>query len=274
MTTWGVTMVKDEDDVIYQTLRHMETQVDGIVLLENGSTDHTQSEISLWAGDRNCELLVIQDSEPGYYQADKMTKAASRAHSLGASWVIPFDADEIWTHNSGTPINELLAQHDAHHDNGLAGAVIMAKLFNYYTTDVDEGSPGGTEVGELPPFERMTWRMGEAQPLDKVIVAWSDHMAITQGNHNATGGFEYHVSGFEVRHYPYRSAEQFIRKAINGAAAYAATDLPWSMGQHWREYGLHYERGGEDALRAIYTEYFHYRSPSSAGLVHDPARLG
>ena len=31
--------------------------------------------------------------------------------------------------------------------------------------------------------------------------------------------------------------EQFVSKVRNGAAAYAATDLPPEAGAHWRQYG-------------------------------------
>ncbi len=80
------------------------------------------------------------------------------------------------------------------------------------------------------------------------------------------------VSGvLQVRHFPYRSAAQFVRKAITGAAAYACTDLPPDQGAHWRAYGEIAERHGTEALADVFREHFWFRSPTDSGLVHDPA---
>jgi hypothetical protein len=70
----------------------------------------------------------------------------------------------------------------------------------------------------------------------------------------------------EVRHYPYRSPEQMIRKARNGAAAYAATDLPETVGQHWRDYG----RLTDEQIGEVFRRYFWSADPEADGLVHDP----
>jgi hypothetical protein len=121
----------------------------------------------------------------------------------------------------------------------------------------------------------MRYRVAEPAGIPKVIARWQPGMILEAGNHAVTYGGQplpnvSRGTGVEVRHFPYRSENQFVRKAINGSRAYAATDLPWGTGQHWREYGLLYEQGGEQALRDAYQAHFVYDLPSADGLVYDP----
>jgi hypothetical protein len=110
-----------------------------------------------------------------------------------------------------------------------------------------------------------------------VAFRWHPDAVIHQGNHDVTlPEYEFARSGGEfvamqVRHFPYRSPEQMVRKARNGAAAYAATDLPAEQGAHWRSYGDLIDRYGEEALHDVYRQHFWFLSPVDAGLVCDPA---
>lgn len=265
MNVWAVTMVRDEADVIEATLRHVAAQgVAGIIVADNGSTDDTLRLVRKVAESVDCTFVIQNDSEPGYWQSRKMTALAEQAHALGAKWIWPFDADEIWYHGDGLLVDEieLQAARNPHHD------VIQSRLWHHMPTAVD---PEGAT-----PFHRIAYRLADEAPIGKVIVRWEPGAIIHAGNHEATVpgyGNRPLATSIQIRHFPYRSADQFVRKAINGSEAYAATNLPWGTGQHWREYGVHYERGGEEALHAIFREHFFYDLPSASGLVHDPTRL-
>lgn len=255
MSVWAVTMVKDEADVIERTLRHVAAQgVAGIIVSDNMSTDGTTDILRALSAE--LPLYIEHDEQVGYYQAQKMTRLADRAYMLGAEWILPFDADEVWQHDARVPIATLVA--------GVKTGWIEVPLTNHYVTGVD---PGGH------PFDSMGYRWGEAQPIPKVLVRWEDGCQLHQGNHGVTYPFPQvpsSIEGLEIRHFPYRSEEQFVSKAINGSAAYAATDLEWGIGQHWREYGAHFDKGGRPALAAIFQNHFVYDLPSAAGMVYDP----
>lgn len=257
---WGITMVKDSEDIIYHTLLHQaEEGLSGIIVADNMSTDNTRKEIEK-AQDvlkgSPCQIIVIEDNEAGYYQSRKMTELARRANALGADWILPFDDDELFF-ACDTIANFLNTLPD--HVN-----VVQADLYNHFGSGLD---PQG-----LIPFQNMGWRQKEKGALPKVAFRYHKHAIIGQGNHSVQIPAEQTVKGLEIRHFPYRSWEQFKRKALNGAAAYKATDLPENMGQHWRQYFQQIEKWGDDVVRKeVFEKYFWHFSPVENGLILDPA---
>lgn len=260
----GITRVKDEIDVLPYVLELLQHEVDGFVLCDNNSTDGTRE--FLYAFQDICPLpvVVVDDPEVGYYQSRKMTDLAARAAAEGAEWVIPFDADEIWATDGriadalGALPPEVL--------------VVEASLHDHVATALDPDLKN--------PVARIGWRRTQQAPLRKVAIRAADHQGplgfvIHQGNHGASFPGVLHPPAvtnlLEVRHFPYRSAEQFIRKARNGAAAYAATDLPEDAGAHWRGYGRILDESGPDALAGVFREWFWSAQPQLENLVLDPA---
>lgn len=253
MKTTGIAMVKDEADVIEGVLRHMADEVDALIVANNGSTDGTRDILDRLAGE--LPLTVLDDPDPAYHQSAKMSALAARAADAGADWIVPFDADEIWFALEDR-ISVVLA--------GLDCQVAVAELTNHFCTSVD--------VDDADPFRSMVWRQAEPARLPKVAFRYQPRTVIHQGNHGVTlpyGGVWRTV--LQVRHFPYRSAAQMVRKARNGAAAYRATDLPADQGAHWRQYGEIIDRHGPEALEAVFQEHFWYLSPTDSGLVRDPA---
>lgn len=263
MKLWAVAMVKDEVDVIEATLRHVAAQgVDGIIVADNGSTDGTREVLDIAAERLPCNVVIVGDSQVGYWQSLKMTALAQEAHDCGADWVWPFDADELFYWGATKKLADVVEHAD--------GDWIEARLWHHFVTGLD------ANAGKGNPFTRMRYRSQEQAPIGKVIVKWQNGCTLLAGNHGCTFPAGHIVSSerdVQVRHFPYRSEDQFVSKAINGSRAYAATDLPWSTGQHWREYGMIYERGGEEALREVFRAHFVHDLPSASGLVYDPARL-
>lgn len=254
MTVWGVTMVRDEADCIAGTLRHMADEVDHLLVADNLSTDGTREILAELAD--TLPLTVVDDLDPAHYQSRKMSALAAQAAEQGATWIVPFDADEIWYARSGRLYEVLPALPPAN--------VALAQLTNHYSTAVDPD--------ETDPFLRMVWRDRDPLGLPKVAFRWEHDAVIHEGNHGVTlpsGSHE--VWALEIRHFPYRSPEQFVRKARNGAAALTQTDLPDGVGAHWRSYGALLDRFGEDTLGDVFREHFWHLSPTDSGLVLDPA---
>lgn len=255
MATFGITMVKNEEDVIGYTLQNMVEQVNHVIVADNLSTDNTRDILHGFGS----SVTVVDDKDPAYRQSEKMTALANRAKSLGATWVVPFDADEWWEPLKASTIKEALA--------GLDQDVAIAKMYNFVPTDEDT-------VDCRNPVLRMSWRLKEWNPLHKVACRTHQGLVIEMGNHAATYPYQ-SVRAVDdvlrVRHYPWRSPEQFVNKAVQGGRALALTDLPDHMGAHWRQYNALVEREGPEALRAVFQEHFYYKSPTLHGnLEFDP----
>lgn len=253
---FGISMMKDEADVAYHTVMHMaEEGCDGIIVADNNSTDGTREELERAQADAPCPIIIEDDPEVGYYQADKMTRLAHRAADHGATWLVPFDADEIW-YAEHALADVLRVQ------QGSVG-VMHAALYNHFRT--------GLDTGDAIPFRSMIWRQLNPGPLPKVAFRHKPSIRVLQGNHGVEGTRGAAHAGLMIRHFPYRSWEHFKRKAENGAKAYEATDLPMEEGAHWRGYGEILARHGEGALKEVYDTYFDFLSPVNEGMVRDPA---
>lgn len=259
VTVVAVGMIKDESDVIVHTLRHLLEEVDAVVVADNLSTDGTSDALRVAQEKFPDRVLVLNDDEPGYYQSQKMTHLANVARrEFGADWVVPFDADEWWY----SPFGRL---GDVLEEVAPQWLAVPATVYDHVVTGADD-------VSQANPYLRLEWRRPEPLKLPKVACRWRDDLVIEQGNHGAS--YQGRATLFDpllvVRHFPYRSLEQFIRKARNGAAAYAAAGerLPETYGAHWRGWG----RLTDEQLEDVYTTWYTRPDPAQTTIADDGER--
>lgn len=249
MPVIGISLVRDEADIIEQTVSWMLTQVDCVLIMDNGSVDGTREILD------RLDVTVFDDPDVGHYQSRKMSWLAQQAKTLGPEWVVPFDADEFWYSPFGRIADVLTARPEA---------IATAAIFNHRPTGVDPRSDD--------PITRMGWRERAELPLHKVACRPTVPVKIHDGNHNASYAAPVVHGQLVVRHFPYRSAEQFERKARNGSQALAATNLPDETGQHWRDYGRLLEAHGPTVLHDVFREHFYTAEPAGdPALIFDPA---
>lgn len=252
MRTIGISMVRDEVDIIASTLRHMAGEVDLLIVADNGSRDGTRQVLEDLTAELS--LVVRDDPDPAHYQSRKMTALAAEWADPG-DWVVPFDADEIWSSPFGR-ISSVLAATDA--------TVARALLYDHHRT--------GQDVDDPDPVRSMVWRRKAHNPLPKVAFRWAAGAIIHDGNHDVTlPGYRHDEDVLEVRHFPARSAAQWTRKGVQGGAALALTDLPEDTGKHWRDYAALAAAHGPDILADVYANHWSFPDPVAAGLVRDPA---
>lgn len=256
MTVIGISLAKNNIDIIGVGIEHMLTQVDHVIVSDNNSTDGARELLTKYP------ITILDDPEPGYFQSRKMTALAKVARNMGADWVVPFDSDEIWYSPFGT-IKEVLG------DISPQWLIAPADLYDHVTSTEDDPE-------ELNPVKRIGWRRSYKGVLPKVACRWREDLVIEQGNHSARydGGSTNQNGLLVIRHYPYRSTDQFIRKVRDGVAAYAATDLPESSGAHWKDYGRILDSMGEAGIEQVYNTWFHLDAPETLdGVIYDPAPI-
>jgi glycosyltransferase involved in cell wall biosynthesis len=228
----AISMVRDEQDVIGHTLELMLSQVDHAIVADNLSTDRTRLILESF-GDR---VTIVEDSEPGYFQADKMTALAHQAGAIGAEWVCPFDADEAWW----------LPDLDT-----VDADVVTTRPFVYVPQPDDSEDPN--------PIARLRWRLPEPERQNKVCFRYHRDAQLHMGQHDVERPGR-RIEAGRVRHYQYRTLEQVRRKVSNGVGAYGAANLPSLYGSHWRNL----DAFDDDDLRSWWNEYL------AQELVYDP----
>ena len=238
----AVSMFRNEGDVAKRVVEHLLAQgVNAVVVADNGSTDCTRMQLESVRG----AVEIIDDPEVGYYQSEKMTRLAHHAMWLGADWIVPFDADEVWYGEGGRTIAESLARCTAD----------VAVAFGY-----DHIARHDDPAGH--PFDVIQWRRPHRQKLPKVAFRPHPTMKLAQGNHMVRHPGRIANDILCYRHFQYRSLSQMTAKVRNGTDAYKATDLPEHEGAHWRRLA----ELSDDELEAEWL-----RLCSTDDLVHDPA---
>jgi glycosyltransferase involved in cell wall biosynthesis len=239
-------MCKDEEDIVGTVVRHMLTQVDFVFVADNLSTDSTPQILADIASEHS-NLIVYVDDVVAYEQSKKMTALAHLAREeVGAEWIVPFDADEIWY----SPFRSLGSFLDALPDSDM---IVPANLYDHVATSLDD-------QGDPDPVSRIRWRRMDPGALPKVAVRWAEDLVIGMGNHDASYDQPARTSQHRlaIRHFPYRSTKQVLSKIRNGAEAYAATDLPEHYGAHWRGWGAVLEQEGPEAIDRLFRKW-HWR---------------
>ncbi|WP_162143138.1 glycosyltransferase family 2 protein [Granulicoccus phenolivorans] len=232
-SVWAVTMVRNEADVIGDTVQHLLDQgVAGILVADNGSVDGTAQVIR---GLNDARVYLVDDREPAFFQAAKLTELARRAAGAGADWIVPFDGDEFWFGLEGSLIDSL---------RSLASPIAVAHVHNAF-----------------PSPEGGGWRLDTSPArLQKVAFRWHRLAYLHHGNH-AVFRPGRPTERLRVLHTPWRSFEQFERKIRLGAAAMdlargRRTDSD-TGGDHWRDLALL-----DDAdLRTAWSDLLNGRAP-------------
>ena len=270
-------LVKDEADIIEFTVRHLLDQVDHVIVADNLSTDGTYELLKRIGSEPRAgraSLDIWIDEEVGYYQSRKMTDLGRRAYELGYDWYLPCDADEYWYSPFGR-ISDVLAGVSEREPQLL---FLRARVLNHLVTPLDPAD-------EPNPFRRLGYRLVEENPLPKVACRTSPALTVGMGNHEAwnhgiVSSARATVADGElvVRHFPWRSEEQFLRKITNGSRAYAAApEVDETFGAHWRQFGLPGDPWFEEHVRQWFRDYGYRANPldlTYEPLIYDPALVG
>ena len=101
-------MVKNEMDIIESFLRYNLNILDGMIILDNGSTDSTLNIIKC-VKDEGFSVFYIEDEDIKYQQDKKMSKLLKIAvDEFDADIIIPLDVDEFITSNDNGNPREML----------------------------------------------------------------------------------------------------------------------------------------------------------------------
>jgi glycosyltransferase involved in cell wall biosynthesis len=280
MRLFGVTMVRNEADVIEAFVRHNLGVLDGLVIVDHGSFDGT-AEILAKLKAEGLPLRTVHDEDPAYRQSQTMTALAREALARdGADFVFALDADEFLKVESRSGLERVLAEVPP----GMHAAMHwLTYVPDAFDDDATEFGPG-----------HLWWRLkAERQSLLKVvasrallarpsdIIAMGNHAIASQGVANTPPHARLRQEGVALAHCPVRSRTQLESKIIVGYLAnLAARQADRRLARHWRELYDELRAGGTfgpERLREIASNYGlpikNWRPVTEIELVEDPVHL-
>jgi hypothetical protein len=240
MNIVGVAMVKNEEDIIECFVRYHLSYLDGMLVLDNGSSDATAKILA----SLRREGLAIQlryDPRVAYDQA-RLTTALAReaADALEADFVVILDADEFLRGRAGGDVRLAL-------ESALRGTDLAFVRWSTYVPD-SRGEVEETDGLRADVLRRVPWRRRtEAVTVCKVIVSRAlclrPGFELRQGNHDVVrrpgeslpSGTA--IDALSIAHFPVRSYEQARRKYLIGWLANLAREQPVLF-----DWALYYQR--------------------------------
>jgi hypothetical protein len=252
----GVSMVKNECDIIELFARINTRVFDHLFVLDDGSTD-TTTEILELLRHEGLPLTVWRCQTLGYEQASATLDAVRRVAALGAyDWIMPLDADEFVERAT---LRDELAQ---------CGGCDCAKLL--WRTYV----PVSERFSELdaPLWSAFRARSFEPVAYGKVVLSAkvARRAVLQRGNHEA-----YHPSGRELQarvlatrlaHVPVRSSDQIVSKVLVGSHKYSLSrQRTEGQGAHWDDVAAQVRQAGYVADLALLRRLAsNYAAPSDS----------
>ena len=295
-----ISMVKDEEDIIYENLVwHFATGFRKFIIFDNNSNDQTSLLIRKFAKETNglTTVFIIDDPIVAYDQSKIMTIGYRMAHELWpeVEWFFPVDADEFWIFSQDPKIalDKIPKNIDA----------VAAIRLRYYPSEDYATFPLEEEFWHKLHYRDSLWR--EFTPdryqhfmVPKIFLRYSSDFSLATGNHfviykglfsipadqeeqtlyhNPIIDVRYDAAdkyGIFMREYHMRSIEQTKKKFTNALIAASKVEknnkTALQPGTHWTNY-KHYlaaTDSPDEAAKLKFESYF--QSVEEGKLIDDP----
>jgi hypothetical protein len=240
MKLWGVAMARNEADVIEAFVRHNLTVLDGLAVVDHGSTDATPAILAALSAD-GLPLRIEVDAELEFRQSEIVTRLARRIFATtDADFIFLLDADEFLKVRSRDRLETALAS--------LPPGVHAIQEWQTYVPDfyrvLDPASliRSARRVvhGLEPRYRAVVSRDFLHSP---TLIAEGNHLVVRRvgaENHPRIQHARLTVDESAVAHIPIRSAAQFGAKiAIGWLSCLMQPGRAPGLSSHWRDsYGL------------------------------------
>lgn len=243
-----------DGDIAAYTLRHLLGEgIDKILIDLVPTEDETNALVHELAGQYPDQIEIFPSEDVSIWGSRRMTRLANIAYDRGVELVLPCDADELFFSRNGIPLADEIRK--------LQGWLWGVQVYMHLASATDSLDPN--------PYLRMVHRQKEPLRLNKIICRYNPRMVIDEGNHGASWQDGRKIAGdwcpIEMRHFPYRSADQFVKKVkVTEKAILATPGYPQEWGVHYKMYANTLKIAGEQALRDWYYRWFYLGAPEQA----------
>lgn len=206
---FSISMVKNEDDVIESFVRYNLHVFDGMIILDNGSTDDTVKILKMLKSE-GLPVFLFEDNDREFDQVNKMNKLLLKAvDEFKSDIVVPLDADEfLISSKKGNP-RKFLEKIDSD--------TYYEVKWRTYVPDF-----GKNNVKKFVPSKITLSRDDSLEEFFKVIIpkelVKNYAVKLTKGNHglvydsNCEKIIRHVDNDMRIAHFPIRSKEQLILK--------------------------------------------------------------
>jgi hypothetical protein len=279
MRLFGITMVRNEADIIEASVRHNLSLLDGLCLIDHGSVDGT-SAILVQLQRENLNLRIVRDPSVGFFQAERMTALARETISRErADFVFVIDADEFVKAKSRDSLERELAMlpSEAH---------ASVQWQTYVPCSFAESAVFGQEhlrrrlKDELHGSHKCIVGRSFAERAQQYLVS-GNHLVDDLATPSPPKHILLPANVVAIAHCPVRNRTQLENKIILGYLAHLAT-RPANDKQalHWRELFIELREGVRltpERLREIALNYgvprSEWRPTDRVELLDDPVKL-
>ena len=266
----GVSMVKNESDIIESFIRYNSHFLDHLFVIDNDSTDATP-EILRRLADEWPGLKWKKDNSPGHQQERVVTMAIRELRAwMKFDFAFPLDADEFILCPDRSKLERELGTIPAR-------SLGLIPWKTYVPTPTDDWSV-------IDPLRRIVNRRDRepkqhfklAVPFD---VASDTDFYLDAGNHTASiaGGKavpQKNLENISLAHFPLRSTEQMSSKVLLGEWALSAkTGRATGEGWHWKRLADKVVANMRLSLEDLRDAAAGYASPEPAALLRDPVTV-
>jgi hypothetical protein len=214
----GVTILRDECDIVEAFVRHNAAILDRLYVVDNRSSDATPEILQRLAGE-GLPLRLGRDEELPYYQGLKTT-ALIRTALADGPWdcLFPLDGDEFLRVEDRAALEAAIARLAP----GEAGLLACDQYAPAETDDPAEPDPvarivhRAAAVPAQPPFHGKVILPGGLASAPAVVMDEGNHHVLVAGSPAP----ERRLGAARIAHYPVRSHEQLVAKVVTQRLAW------------------------------------------------------
>ena len=261
-----VTMIKDEEDIIYENLVwHFCVGFRKFVIVDNESKDNTRMLINKFKSEvgEKAQVIIIDDPIVEHIQSPFITSSMKLAHHIWPTvkWVFPVDGDEFWypTRKLDDILQNIPGEKNA----------IQTLQYNYFPTEksekFDDKIPFYKSIRcriKFKPEQPYESLIGKSvtKPGSNIVIAQGNHVVFKEKDATYTNYVSGNVIGLNMLHFQRRSVAQVQKKYSNGAIANSLGQKKGRIhqleGMHWTSFTSEIENKGlYQAAKDRFDEY-------------------